>query len=73
MCAITSPSCQTGHIYAIEIVAMTMSTLLEESSSGVLKKGAQELKQAQAPGGTKVTRDLDGTKVSSTDMTLESC
>ena len=45
---------------------------MEESSSGVLKKGAQELKQAQAPGGTKVTRVPDGTEVSWVDVMRES-
>ena len=47
-------------------------SVLEESSSGALKKGARELKRAQAPGGTKITQGPGGTKVSWADVTRES-
>ena len=53
-------------------MSVSLSTVLEESSSGDLKKGAQELKRAQYPGGTKVPQVPTGTKVSWVDVTRES-
>ena len=43
--------------------------MLEESSSKDIKKGARELKKAQALGGTKLTQVPGGTKVSWADVT----